>query len=974
MAQARLPSEAFAPLTAEGVMRALDHYGIQVHGLHAVILGRSHLVGQPLALLLGARGATVTLLHSQSQDHKSLCEKADLLVSAVGKARFVQSDWIKPGAVVVNVGTTFTGESIVPDIPPISELGHAFLVVRTLGPTSVALCLRNVAQAAASRPALPGATASTPLLSNDATMEQLTSVPGWSLAFQEGRPFLTKDFWFPAYSVACQAVQEVCQKAELMNHHPNLKLSHHCTHGVVLTAEISTYVSGGITDFDFALAKAMDQISPSEAQDVQKHVPEVHMKDFEYELPEELIARSPAEGRRSRLLLIEGGKEQGTYDLQDRQFLDLPSLLPSRAHLVFNESKVISARMFAHLDASGPPVEVMFLAPHSPAERLPTNAAEALHRACHGQLWNAMIRMPLREADAIFKVPSKSSTSLSSVEVVQLSSKWVEEGESEGVEAIVRLRCSDRSLLASEAFGQFGHIPLPPYMRRDAEAKDLQDYQTVYAKEDACGSVAAPTAGLHFTDELLGNLEAKGIRRSPVTLHVGAGTFRPVTAKQVSEHAMHTESFSMEVPALEEVAKSLKEKRPVVAVGTTTVRTLESLYWLASNPQRSLAQGLHLGQWEAYSMKEEGAGGLPAAEALQRLCDEAKKVGLTQVAGSTSLCIVPGYEFKVVQDLVTNFHQPDSTLLLLVAAFTSRATLLNAYAHAVANKYRFLSYGDACLFLSEETAAAAKTERSASNSQDPRAVRQPKPGEKVLLHSCCAPCSGAMIEEMHTKGLDVTIFFYNPNIHPRKEYEIRKNENVRYAEALGIPFVDCDYDVEEWYARAKGMEYCLERGPRCSMCFDMRLERTALHAHEHGFQWITTTNATSRWKDAKQVNASGVKAAFNYPGVTYWVYDWQTETMTDRKYEVNAKHQFYKQEYCGCSYSLRDNNYFRAKEGLPPIKIGGGDVYSDPAADAAEESEAVVSGFFAEAKRMEEIHGIYGERRRGPAGKGNENW
>jgi len=324
-----------------------------------------------------------------------------------------------------------------------------------------------------------------------------------------------------------------------------------------------------------------------------------------------------------------------------------------------------------------------------------------------------------------------------------------------------------------------------------------------------------------------------------------------------------------------------------------------------------------------------------------------------------------------------------------VAAFSSKEALLSSYAYAVKQKYRFLSYGDACLFrkteFKEEEQESDRSKRggeaqpvrravtSPKAPKEPKEPKEPKVGEKVLLHSCCAPCSGAMIEEMHSKGLDVTIFFYNPNIHPRKEYEIRKNENLRYAEALKIPIVDADYDVEEWYARAKGMEYCLERGPRCSMCFDMRLERTALYAHEHGFQWFTTTNATSRWKDAEQVNASGIKAAFKYPGVTYWVYDWQTEAMNQRKYEVNAQFQFYKQEYCGCSYSLRDSNAFRAKQGLDPIRIGEGDTYSDPLKDAAEESEELVSGFFDEAKRLEEMQGVYGERRKGP-GKASENW
>jgi predicted adenine nucleotide alpha hydrolase (AANH) superfamily ATPase len=159
--------------------------------------------------------------------------------------------------------------------------------------------------------------------------------------------------------------------------------------------------------------------------------------------------------------------------------------------------------------------------------------------------------------------------------------------------------------------------------------------------------------------------------------------------------------------------------------------------------------------------------------------------------------------------------------------------------------------------------------------------------KRVLLHSCCAPCSGAMVEEMCAGGaLDVAVFFYNPNIHPRKEYDIRKEENKRFCEKLAVPFVDCDYDAENWYARVKGMEFDAERGGRCTECFDMRMERAALYAHEHGYDTIATTNATSRWKDAKQVDDSGYRAARRYEKLNYWAHNWQSDEMTMRKYQV----------------------------------------------------------------------------------------
>jgi predicted adenine nucleotide alpha hydrolase (AANH) superfamily ATPase len=193
---------------------------------------------------------------------------------------------------------------------------------------------------------------------------------------------------------------------------------------------------------------------------------------------------------------------------------------------------------------------------------------------------------------------------------------------------------------------------------------------------------------------------------------------------------------------------------------------------------------------------------------------------------------------------------------------------------------------------------------------------------RVLMHSCCAPCSGELIEAMVKSGIDLTIFFYNPNIHPKKEYEIRKAENVRYAEKLGIPFVDADYDVQNWFTRAKGMEREPERGVRCTMCFDMRFERTALHAHEHGFKVITSSLGISRWKNMEQINGSGERAASHYPGVTYWTYNWRKEGGGARMYDIAKRENFYKQEYCGCIYSLRDTNEWREKSGREKIRIG----------------------------------------------------
>ncbi|HUF80557.1 MAG TPA: epoxyqueuosine reductase QueH [Burkholderiales bacterium] len=200
----------------------------------------------------------------------------------------------------------------------------------------------------------------------------------------------------------------------------------------------------------------------------------------------------------------------------------------------------------------------------------------------------------------------------------------------------------------------------------------------------------------------------------------------------------------------------------------------------------------------------------------------------------------------------------------------------------------------------------------------------PLPGghSKVLLHSCCAPCSGEVMEAMRASGVDFTIFFYNPNIHPQKEYELRKSENIRFAEKFGVPFVDADYDLDNWFARAKGMENEPERGRRCTMCFDMRFERTALHAHEHGFPVMTSSLGISRWKDMDQINGCGIRAATRYPGLTYWDFNWRKKGGSERMIQISKREQFYQQEYCGCVYSLRDTNRRRRKDGREIIKLG----------------------------------------------------
>lgn len=198
----------------------------------------------------------------------------------------------------------------------------------------------------------------------------------------------------------------------------------------------------------------------------------------------------------------------------------------------------------------------------------------------------------------------------------------------------------------------------------------------------------------------------------------------------------------------------------------------------------------------------------------------------------------------------------------------------------------------------------------------------PSGHNKLLLHSCCAPCSGEVMETLIESNINFSIFFYNPNIHPVKEYLIRKEENIRFAEKHNIPFIDADYDTDNWFARAKGMENEPERGIRCTMCFDMRFERTALYAYENGFSLISSSLGISRWKNMAQINDCGIRAASHYPDIQYWDYNWRKNGGSSRMIEISKREEFYQQEYCGCVYSLRDTNRWRMSNGRDRIKIG----------------------------------------------------
>ena len=209
----------------------------------------------------------------------------------------------------------------------------------------------------------------------------------------------------------------------------------------------------------------------------------------------------------------------------------------------------------------------------------------------------------------------------------------------------------------------------------------------------------------------------------------------------------------------------------------------------------------------------------------------------------------------------------------------------------------------------------------ASNYDRPK-LETPNGESSLLLHSCCAPCAGEIMEAVAASDIDTTVYFYNPNIHPIEEYELRKEENKRYCEALNFKFIDADYDKDNWFDRIKGLEDEPERGERCTKCFDMRFERSALFAHENNFSLFATTLGISRWKDLDQVNNSGLRASKRYENLTFWDFNWRKQGGSSRMIEISKREEFYQQEYCGCVYSLRDTNKWRKENNRPRIKRG----------------------------------------------------
>ena len=398
----------------------------------------------------------------------------------------------------------------------------------------------------------------------------------------------------------------------------------------------------------------------------------IHISDYNYLLPDDKIAKFPKEQRdQSKLLVYQSGK------IKEDIFYNLPKYLPKNSLMIFNNTKVIQARLHFK-KVSGALIEIFLLEPSMPTDY------ELMFQTKGYCEWLCLIGNLKKWKEGILV-----KEFLYNGETVRIEAT---KKESIGTSHKVALKWDNTSLSFAELIDLIGELPIPPYLNRETEESDKTTYQTIYSKIN--GSVAAPTAGLHFTNNVLQDLDSYGIEREELTLHVGAGTFKPVKSEELSGHDMHTEYISVSKQTLE---KLLSYDSSAIAVGTTSVRTLESLYYMGvklhSNPDLS-EQELHITQWEPYKVKSS----LTATEAIEEIIKYLDRNNVSTLHSSTQIMIAPGYNYKIVKLLITNFHQPQSTLLLLVSAFV-KGNWKTIYDYALTHDFRFLSYGDSSLLI-----------------------------------------------------------------------------------------------------------------------------------------------------------------------------------------------------------------------------------------------------------------------------------
>lgn len=437
------------------------------------------------------------------------------------------------------------------------------------------------------------------------------------------------------------------------------------------------------------------------------HPKDLSILDFTYDLPASKIASYPLEERDASKLLVVGSAETAGADrasgvgvaqvtqMSESTYANLDSVLPANTLLIHNNTKVVAARLFFAKE-NGTIIEIFCLEP-APINKDITTAMLAKKEV----LWGCLIGGAKKWKEGSLQIKYGNNYTLTATKQEQLTDSY-----------IVKFEWDNEAQSFAEVLEMAGNIPLPPYFNRDAEDNDKERYQTVYAVAE--GSVAAPTAGLHFTPRLFEKLAAKNIEKEFVTLHVGAGTFKPVKAARMEDHEMHAEYIDVRTSLIEKLrdcfvvrATNKNADQNIIAVGTTSLRTLESLYWMGAkiiaaksganieNSAPLTIDNLAVEQWDPYTFTEQG--NLPStAAALDALASWLNQNKLERLLTKTQIIIAPGYRFKIIDGLITNFHQPQSTLLLLVAAITN-GNWKPIYQYALENDFRFLSYGDGCL-------------------------------------------------------------------------------------------------------------------------------------------------------------------------------------------------------------------------------------------------------------------------------------
>lgn len=429
-----------------------------------------------------------------------------------------------------------------------------------------------------------------------------------------------------------------------------------------------------------------------------KQLQKLNLIDFDYALPNERIAYTPCQNRADSKLLVWNKKI-----IADSLYQNITDFVPANSTLLFNNSKVIAARILfdkqvvenndtpsvqnkinSHQEENAQPtknsvIEIFCLEPS-----LEYSPVQIAMQANNKVVWNCLVggakkwKMPFLEK-ILFH--NNKEIRFFAKKINQLDGKF-----------LIEFSWDDASIIFSEILALIGQIPLPPYIERNTTEEDKDRYQTTYASEE--GSVAAPTAGLHFSQELLNKISSNNIALQFLTLHVGAGTFLPVKTDIINDHPMHAEFFEIEKKLIQYI---IENNNQLIVVGTTSLRTIESLYWLGvkiiANP-KIISNDLHLLQWDAYELSEKE---IPKLEALHAIVNWMERNQLATLISKTQLMIMPGYRFRMVKGLVTNFHQPKSTLLLIIAAIVGSEWKV-IYQHALDHQYRFLSYGDGCLF------------------------------------------------------------------------------------------------------------------------------------------------------------------------------------------------------------------------------------------------------------------------------------